>query len=258
MLISGALFAGKFENGKDTSRVAKAPGADTSEVKTGKHDIAINVVPVIQFLTGASTGGNVQRFSFMYRQRLKNGCYLRFGIMFDKVKTSYYNAKDSAFTVVSQTDTSQFRKYDRGSLVYIKPALLFGFEKEAGRKRLKHFYGADLAIGVYHYYNKQYYHTYLSDPTNQNDPWKPSTTPDNLIQRIDYKVLFFGLMPFYGLRYQFTEHWILSAQVGLNVFADVGQTITENGNLDTFSAPYHKLNTTSPGLVNDISLIIRF
>ena len=258
LLASASFYARDCNAGKSGSLDYINGGGDSTEAKIGKNNVSINIVPFVQFLTGAYTGGDVQRFTFMYRRRIKNSCYLRFGMMFDKIKTSYYNANDTAYTLISQTDSSQFRKFDKGSRVYIKPALLIGFEKEGGHKHLKHFYGADLAIGAYKYYNTQYYHTYIPDPLNQNSPWKPSPDPDILIQREDVKAVFVGLMPFYGMRYQFSEHWLLSAQVGLNIFLDAGQMTTENSNNDTFTQPYHKLNTTAPGLVNDVSLILRF
>ncbi|HXC04320.1 MAG TPA: hypothetical protein VNZ86_06170, partial [Bacteroidia bacterium] len=48
-----------------------------------RNDLAFNVIPTFQFLSGAYTGGQIRRFSLIYRHLTTHNFYLRYGIVID-------------------------------------------------------------------------------------------------------------------------------------------------------------------------------
>ncbi|HXC06268.1 MAG TPA: hypothetical protein VNZ86_16030, partial [Bacteroidia bacterium] len=176
----------------------------------------------------------------------------------DRIKTQYSNTTDSTYTLSSQTDSTQIRKFDKGSPSFIKPRLVFGIEKEKGKKRLKQYYGLDISLGAYKYYNTQYFHSYTLDLSNQSNPWVASPGADVLIQRTDAAGIFLGFSPFYGIRYSFSGHFLISAQVGFDMMLDAQTNKVENANHDIVRQPDNRFEAATPGLLSDLAFIYRF
>ncbi|MFI5149568.1 MAG: hypothetical protein ACHQRM_07520 [Bacteroidia bacterium] len=251
------LLLGGTIRSQPATAVQEGSGAKDS-VSILRNDIAFNVIPTFQFLSGAYMGGQTRRFSVIYRHLNKHNFYLRYGIVIDRIKTRYSNTTDSTYTLVSQTDSTQIRKFDKGSPSFAKPRLVFGFEKEKGKKKLRQYYGLDISVGAFRYYTTQYFHSYTLNLNNQTNPWVASPVGDVLIQRLDVSALFLGFSPFYGIRYQFTKHFLISAQVGFDMMLDAQTDKIENANHDIIHQPDNRFEANTPGLLSDLSFVYRF
>lgn len=204
---------------------------------TRKNEIGININPVLGFINP-----NLQhqkRFEISYKRILNEKSAFR-----TSVGVTYFGYR--SYSSWKSNKLAENGSYSQNSSTsYIK----IGYERRFARKKLEFFYGADILIG---YYRNQY-----SSPITkyQNDSL---LSPLNSLAAQEMKTesgFKLGVSPFIGARYNFTDAFSVSVQMGYDFTYQFGQKVvnTDNNITRTRTRAFNQ-----PGFFTDVSFRYKF
>lgn len=252
--ISITTFAGPFKH-------------DSTKVRN--NEIGLNIAPLASGLMGASTFS--PKYTVTYKKLCEQKSALRFSLSYvaRNGNSYFWSGPDSYdnYDVLSSSDSVQLRRYHT-----YKPGnkiqLSIGYEYRWGKKKLKHFVGADITGGYYKTTNvwedKEYILRVWDSPnsgTSDSLPtWGQNTSaPTSIARQITADMFYIGLNPFYGLRYDVSKRFTLSAQTGFDLSFDFGNSYDDNYANGTYTEGRQIwFNFETIGLISDLSLIYHF
>lgn len=222
-----------------------------------KNEIGINTIPLIKASIGVDHS-NENRYSLAYKRVITAKSAIRVTAIIAKVNPLPFNSIQTGDTVF-QSPTGGFINYKENRLSYFKPQLNIGYEQRFGKKNVNYFYGADLIFGGYQKKATKEQFSLISDTINGGNFWTYQETNPTQMGNKKTNALYMGINTFFGVRYNFSKHFLISAQIGVDMTV-VQEKTTE---IDAFNnqRKYTTNNfdfTTGDGFINDISLVYRF
>ena len=126
-------------------------------------------------------------------------------------------------------------------------------------KKLKWFYGTDLALGYFKSESYKQNKTLVRDTAFGQNVWvEVQNAQAEIVLRTKTKGYSIGLSPFFGAKFPISKRFSVSAQVGMDMaFKNMEVTETKNGLTNKQRVSSFDFNL-STGIVNDISLIYKF
>ena len=242
---------------------------DTSGYKFWKNELGTNIAPIISSLMGGYIPN--QQYTISYKRIIKGANAIRINAAIqiyvrNNFQTNNPNLPDN-YELVSQSANSEVRRYSEDKRDP-KFQLGMGYEWRKGSHRLSRFYGLDLVLGrtSSSYTKKDYFMVldstaspsslasggaaWIIDPNNN----QPSTAFDSRTNS-----LYFGLSPFYGLRYPITKRLIVTAQIGFDATMAIGNyTSDDYTNNIHLSGMVTTVDFDSRGVISDVTLAYRF
>jgi hypothetical protein len=222
-----------------------------------KNEIGVNTIPLIKASIGVDHSKE-NRYALSYKRVISPKSALRLTAIIGKVNPLPLNSIEAGDTVF-QSPTGGLINYKENRSSYFKPQLNIGYERRFGKKSLNFFYGADLIIGGYQKESTMQQFNLISDTLNGGTFWTYQESNPNQIGIKKTNALYGGVNSFFGVRYNFSKHFLISAQIGVNLTV-VQEKTTET---DAFNIQKRYTRnqfdfTTGEGLINDISLVYRF
>jgi hypothetical protein len=193
-----------------------------------------------------------------YKRVITPKSAIRVTAIVGKVNPLPFNSIQAGDTVF-QSSTGGLINYKENRSSYFKPQLNIGYERRFGKKNLNFFYGADLIVGGYQKKTTKEQFNLISDTINGGTFWTYQETNPTQIGTKKTNALYTGINTFFGVRYNFSKHFLVSAQIGADMTV-VQEKITEidaSNNQNKYTL--HKFDfTMGDGFINDISLVYRF
>jgi hypothetical protein len=222
-----------------------------------KNEIGINTIPLIKASIGVDHSKE-NRYALSYKRVITPKSAIRVTAIVGKVNPLPFNSIQADDTVF-QSPTGGLINYKENRPSYFKPQLNIGYERRFGKKNLNFFYGADLIVGGYQKKATREQFNLISDTLNGGTLWTYQETNPKQIGIKKTNALYGGVNSFFGVRYNFSKHFLVSAQLGVN-FTVVQEKTTETDALN--NQKKYTTNqfdfTTGEGFINDISFVYRF
>ncbi|MCX6312975.1 MAG: hypothetical protein NT084_15245 [Bacteroidetes bacterium] len=252
----------KHKNQKLTFKSTEPSKRDTI-IPAGRNEFYLNTAPVFSSMLGGYQTTEA-RYSLYYKRVLKNPrMALRFGVMYrPERRTSNSNLYDTWY--FNTTDTSRIANVFARSPEN-KWQLNVGLEwrsKKVGRWST--FWGCDLLGG---FYSGSYSLYNVQQTLAPNGHWTSSSDnfgnvfTSNFVQ-LDHQRSFgwyAGVSPFFGARYAFNSHWMISAQTGFDAYLMGAQSFGRNTTATALiHENYNSYNFNIPSLINQFDLVYRF
>ena len=240
---------------------------DSSGYIFHRHELCLNLAPALVTAMGASAAEG--RFSFFYKYVSKGNKAWRLGTSMTYYDHSHYSpAGADDFTVMSQTDTTEVRRYaqfTRGKRWQVHA----GIERRVMTRndRISFLLGVDVIGGYFSEERKETDRFYVLSPgTGQTYAgtgtfhWQEDVhhSPSTALYSFT-PFCFAGASPFAGARYSFGSRWSLLAQISIDMYAAFGKNVTWDYYNGTHTERAYMMGEfDSPGVLSDVSLVYRF
>lgn len=227
----------------------------SDSTKLRKNEIAINLLPFINSLTGVDINQlNTTLLNINYKRVLKNHFALRVGFAIsNNPENNLYN---NQFTQVSSFGSQLKVKYRTNDGIGEIRGMI-GFEKRWGKKIVQQFAGVDLGYSYYH--NTQTEFIGVRDSLTNfsiNNPIKANQN-DSLTNYTRKNVNSMIITPFYGIRLNMSKRFFLSAQIGFD-YKLIKHSITKTNNTIIKPLGLYSIDLNTNGVSTNIMLGFRF
>jgi hypothetical protein len=222
-----------------------------------KNEISINTAPIFRQLS-VNNSSDATRFSAAYKRYLNESSALRFSIVVDFINNEAFSHGFPDREVIFLNSDSTMVRQTTLSPAYISPHLNIGYERLFGRRKLKWFYGADLAMGYSESRTVRQNSMLHKDTVQGTYGWTEDSSSPEIISRLNTKTVSVGVSPFFGAKYPITQRFSVSAQVGVDATfrsQEVSGTNIGYNRAGHFSSFDFNQDT---GFLNDISFIYKF
>ncbi len=222
-----------------------------------KNEIGINTIPLIKASIGVDHSKE-NRYTLGYKRVITPKSAIRVTAIVGKINPLPFNSIQAGDTVF-QSSTGGLINYKENRSSYFKPQLNIGYERRFGKKNVNFFYGADLIIGGYQKKTTKEQFNLINDTLNGGNIWTYQETNPTQMGIKKTNALYGGVNSFFGVRYNFSKHFLVSAQLGVNL--TVVQEKTTETDAFNIQKRYTTNNfdfTTGEGFINDMSLVYRF
>ncbi len=227
--------------------------------KTKKNEIGINVIPFFLMLNN-SESDNIPLFHVFYKRQLKGNWYGRLSISIMTDRNPSGKNEQPMITALPGTKMAiEYTKVEKNNYLQY----FAGIEKRWGKGKVRQFAGLDIGYSNYKTSSKRFYgiRNFISNAdANSYFPDNRSGS-DSVIFNYRYTYNAIALNPFYGLQFNFSKRFFLSAQVGYNLQLITQKTkkIVENRNFsDYINRNITTMDISTSGIVNNISICYRF